>query len=153
MGAIDYAIKKFVGDVLDSGDAPRAGKAPFEELVTQKVAADADGAFTEVRLAALTDDYEFVAASWVQGAIATASVTDFFTLSILKYNASGASGITIATMSGSAGLTAKAAKAFTAVAGTQDLVSGGSLALVGAATGSGASLSEGALTVRLRRRN
>ena len=154
MGAIDYAIKILKGHYLDSDDPARAANAPYEENIPHTLGADADGAFTEVPLAALEDDFEFVSASIAPSATLTANTVTYFTLSILKYNASGASGTTVATFDTSTTtITAKTTADFTNVAGTELLVDGGYLALVGAAASVGASLPASKIMVRLRRRS
>lgn len=154
MGAIDYAIKVLRGHYLDSGNPDRAAHAQFEEVVHHALGADADGAFTEVPLAALDDDYEFVSASIAPSATLTANTVTYFTLSILKYNASGGSGTTVADFNTSTTtITAKTTADFTNVSGTELLVDGGYLALVGAAASIGASLPVSKLMVRLRRRS
>lgn len=154
MGAIDYAIQILKGNFLDSGDPARAGGAPFEESWPHALAADVDGAFSEVPLAGLDDDFEFVSASIAPSATLTANTVTYFTLSILKYNASGASGTTVATFDTSTTtITAKTTADFTNVAGTELLVDGGYLALVGAAASIGASLPASKIMVRVRRRS
>lgn len=154
MGAIDYAIKVDRGRMLDSGDPERAAHAPYEEVITHALGADADGAFSEVPLEALDDDFVFVSASIAPSATLTANTVTYFTLSILKYNASGGSGTTVANFNTSTTtITAKTTAAFTNVAGEDLLVDGGYLALVGAAASIGASLPASKIKVRLRRRS
>lgn len=154
MGAIDYAIKILKGHYLDADDPARAATAPYEEVTVHALGADADGAFSEVPLDALDDDFEFVSASIAPSATLTANTVTYFTLSILKYNASGLSGTTVANFDTSTDtITAKTTADFTNVAGTELLVDGGYLALVGAAASIGASLPASKLKVRLRRRS
>lgn len=154
MGAIDYAIQILKGNFLDSGDPARSANAAFEEVIEHALGADADGAFSEVPLAGLDDDFEFVSASIAPSATLTANTVTYFTLSILKYNASGASGTTIANFDTSTTtITAKTTTDFTNVAGTELLVDGGYLGLVGAAASIGASLPASKIKVRLRRRS
>ena len=156
MGPIEYAIAILKGNFLDapSSGAARAANAPYEDVTQHTLGADADGAFSEVPLGGLDDDYEFVSASLASSGAVAANTVTYFQLDVMKYDASGANGTTVAALStDTTAITAKTTTDFTNVAGTEMLVNGGYLALVGTAASIGASLAASKLVVRMRRRS
>ena len=153
MAEFEYSLKKIAGDLLDSGDPETVAGAHFETDREYSLGADADGAFSAVPLGALDNDYNFVGASLASSVTVTGATDAYWTLSILKYDASGANGTTIASLDSQATITAKTSAAFTLVAGAEALVEGGYLELVGNKATTGQSLGASRLTYKLRRRS